>query len=99
MATIKEEAQGFEPLQIKNVADLPEVSVDFQLEDRDGTNKETAEPFKYKVICVNGEEYRVPNKVIGDLKAIIEKKPDLKKFAVTKKGQGLQTQYTVIPLG
>ena len=98
MATIKEEAKQYIPEQVKNIADLPEVSVDLQLEDREGKNKETGETFKYKVVSINGEDYRIPLKVIGDVKSILEKKPDLQKFAVTKKGIGLNTQYTVIPL-
>ena len=98
MATLKEEAQGYTPEQTKNIAELSEVSVDMQLEDREKTNKETGEKFKYKVICVNNEEYRVPGKVIGDLKAILQKKPDLKRFMVTKTGIGLGTQYTLIPI-
>jgi len=32
------------------------------------------------------------------LKAILEKKPDLKTFSVSKKGQGMNTVYTVIPM-
>ena len=96
--TLGEEAKAYEPQQTKNISDLREVSVDLVLEDREGTNKETHETFKYKVIVVDGEEYRVPGKVLGDLKAILEKKPSLKTFAVSKKGTGLNTQYTVIPL-
>lgn len=98
MATLKEQAKVFVPQQVKNIAELPSVSVDWQLEDREGTNQETGEIFKYKVVQVNGMEYRVPGKVIGDLKAILEKKPNLKTFSVTKKGEGLKTQYTVIPM-
>ena len=97
MTSIKEQAQEYEALQVKNIAELEIVDVDLQLEDREGTNKESGEVFKYKVIILNNEEYRVPGKVLGDLKAILEKKPDLKHFSVTKKGSGLQTQYTVIP--
>lgn len=96
--TLREEAMAYEPQQIKNISDLPEVSVDLVLEDREGTNKDTQEVFKYKVTILNGEEYRVPGKVLGDLKAILEKKPTLKRFAVSKKGMGFNTQYTVIPL-
>jgi hypothetical protein len=36
--------------------------------------------------------------VIADLKAILEKNPTMQKFSVSKKGTGLQTRYTVIPL-
>ncbi len=96
MATLREEAKVFIPEQTKNIADLPIVDCDLQLEDRQGVDKDKL-VFKYKVIVLNGEDYRVPNKVIGDLKAILEKKPNLKTFSVSKKGSGLNTQYTVIP--
>ena len=98
MGTIKEEALAYEPQQIKNIAELKEVDVNLVLETREGVNKETSEPFKYKVAIIDGEDYRIAGKILGDLKAILEKKPNLKKFAVTKKGSGLSTQYTVIPL-
>ena len=97
MQSIKEEAQAFTPKQTKNIAELKEVSVDLKLEDREGTDKD-GNIFRYKVVVVNGEAYRVPGKVIGDLKSILEKKPGLKSFAVSKKGSGLNTLYTVIPL-
>lgn len=97
MATLKEEAQAYTPKQTKNIADLPEVSVDFQLKDGKGTDSDGKE-FTYKFVEVNGEEYRIPGKVLGDLKAILAKKPTLKKFSVSRKGTGFNTQYTVIPL-
>lgn len=97
MTTLKESAKDYTPQQTKNIADLPEVSVELALEDREGRNKD-GEAFSYKVIVVDGEDYRVPGKVLGDLKSILEKKPTLKKFAVSKKGSGLNTQYTVIPM-
>lgn len=97
MATLKDYAKTYVGEQTKNIADLPEVDIDFELRDGERKDKEGT-VFKYKYISVNGEEYRIPGKVIGDIKAIIEKKPNLKKIAVTKKGTGLNTQYTVISL-
>lgn len=97
MTTLREVAKDYIPQQTKNIADLPEVSIELSLEDRKAKNKD-GEEFSYKVIVVDGEDYRVPGKVIGDLKSILEKKPTLKKFAVSKKGSGLNTQYTVIPM-
>jgi len=95
--TLKDEAKEYTPQQTKNIADLPDVSTSLVVEDRVGQDKDGKE-FKYKVVVVDGEDYRVPGKVLGDLKAILEKKPSLAKFAVTKKGTGLQTTYTVIPM-
>lgn len=97
MASLKDEARAYQPKHTKNIADLKEVSVELNLEDRSGVDSEN-KTFEYKVVVVDGEDYRVPGKVIGDLKAILEKKPTLKTFSVSKKGMGLNTVYTVIPM-
>jgi hypothetical protein len=97
MATLKQAAQAYTPKQTLNIADLPEVSTDLELLDREGIDNE-GKPFKYKVINLNGTDYRVPGSVIGDLKALIEEKPTLTKVKVIKKGVGMNTRYTVIPM-
>lgn len=98
MATLSEFAKTYTPATTKNIADLKEVDVNLQLEDREGMDKKN-NAFKYKVIVVNGEDYRVPSSVIGNLKVILEKKPTLKKFSVAKQGTTKDdTKYTVIPL-
>lgn len=97
MATIKEQAKAYVPQQTKNIADLKVVDVNMNIEDRDGTDKD-GNKFSYKVVVVDGEDYRIPGKVLGDLKAIMEKKPSLQTFAVSKKGTGINTAYTVIPM-
>lgn len=97
--TLSEFAKTFEQSsQTKNISDLKEVSTDLVLLDREGHDKDGKE-FKYKVIVVDKIEYRVPTSVIGSLKAILEKKPNLKKFAVSRQGKDKEnTKYTVIPL-
>ncbi len=99
MVTIKEEAQNYESEQTKNIADLDKVSVDLNIEPelRKGTNNDGKE-FKYKVTIVDGEEYRVPNSVLKNLKVILKAKPDLKTFKVVKTGEGMNTSYTVVPI-
>lgn len=97
MAKLNEEALKYEAPTTKNIADLKEVSVELELEDKSGKASDGKE-FKYKVVIVDKEEYRVPGSVLGNLRAILEKKPDLKKFAVSKQGTGMNTKYTVIPL-
>jgi len=98
MVTLSEFAQTYTPASTKNIADLEEVEVNLVLEDREGTDK-NGNTFKYKVIVVKGEDYRVPSSVIGNLKAILAKKPTLKKFSVAKQGTTKDdTKYTVIPL-
>ena len=97
MTTLAEFAKTYETPKTKNIADLKEVDTQLQLSDRTGKD-ENGNEFKFKVIVVNGEEFRVPGSVIGSLKAILEKKPTLKKFSVSKQGTGMNTKYTVIPL-
>ena len=98
MTSLSEFAKTYEPQTTKNIADLKEVDVSLQLEDREGTDSKGI-TFKYKVIVVDGEEYRVPASVIGNLKVILSKKPTLKKFSVARQGTKKDdTKYTVIPL-
>jgi len=95
--TLAEFAKIYEPPKTKNIADLDEVSVKAPRHIKEGLDKE-GKPFKYVVITVDGQEYRVPGCVVWTLRAILEKKPSLKKFCVSKTGTGMATKYTVIPL-
>jgi len=98
MTTLSEFAKEYTPATTKNISDLDEVDVSLNLEDREGQDK-SGNSFKYKVVVVNGEDYRVPSSVISNLKAILLKKPTLKKFSVAKQGTTKDdTKYTVIPL-
>ena len=94
--TLKEQAQEYEPNQRGNIADLDKVSINLELQDGQGTDKEGTE-FKYKFIIVEGKSYRVPGSVIGQVKAIIEKMPQLEFISVIKQGSGRDTRYQVIP--
>lgn len=97
MAKLKEEAQAYEPPQTKNIADLEAVSLEMDVEDREGITTEGKE-FKYKVLVIEGEEYRIPGSVLNTIKEIMEEKPELKTVKVVKKGEGMKSKYTVIPL-
>lgn len=97
MTTIKETAMAYEPQRMRNVTDLEAVSVEQQLNKEVRKNKDNEE-YTISFFLVNGEEYRVPNSVIEQLQAILKEKPDLKTFKVTRKGEGLNTTYTVIQL-
>ena len=97
MVKLREEAQAYEPPQTKNIADLEAVSLDMNVEDRKGTDKDK-NTFKYKVVVIDGEEYRVPGSVLSEIKMIMEEKPDLKTVKVKKEGIGLNTRYKVIEL-
>ena len=98
MPTLSEFAKTYSAEATKNISDLKEVSTNLQLIDREGTDK-TGNSYKYKVIVVEGIDYRVPSSVIGNLKAILEKKPSMTKFSVARQGKTKDdTKYTVIPL-
>jgi hypothetical protein len=98
MTTIKDEAKAFVPKQTKNISELSQVSVEFDLKEGEGVDKE-GNTFKYKYIEVNGEEYRIPGVVIAQVKDILEENKDMKSFKVKRTGEGKTgTRYTVIPL-
>jgi hypothetical protein len=95
--SIKESAKAYVPKQTKNISELPVVSVDLLVQSDEGQDKD-GKKFNYDFIEVNGERYRVPGKVLNDLKQVLIEKPNLKTFKVKKQGAGLNTQYTVIQL-
>ena len=99
MVTLSEFAKDYIPeATVKNISELEEIDTNLTLEDREGIDK-SGNTFKFKVIVVKGVEYRVPSSVIGSLKAILKKKPNLKKFSVAREGKTKEdTKYTVIPL-
>ena len=96
MATLREEAMAYQPPQTLNIADLDKIPVDIELKDGEGKDKE-GEVFTYKYAEIEGKQYRVAGSIIGGIKAILEKMPDLKFVSVIKQGQGMNTRYQVIP--
>lgn len=96
MASIKSEAKAYEAPVTHNISELNQIPVDLELKNGEGKNKD-GETFKYKYIIVDGKEYRVPGTVLGGLKALLAKMPSLEYFSVTRTGEKLNTQYTVIP--
>ena len=93
MANLIDEAKGYEPkAKINNIADLQQVTTDLDVKE------ELNAEYPYKYVEVDGKKYRIPNTVLADLKAILEENPKLTKFKVKKTGEGLGTEYTVIPL-
>ena len=61
-------------------------------------NQGKPEEFTIKVAEIDGEKYRIPTSVISGLKAVLEAKPDLQYFKVSKSGEGMNTKYVVIPM-
>ena len=96
MATLKEEAQAYEPPQTLNIADLEKIPVDIEVLDGEGKDKEGS-VFKYKYAKIEGKDYRIAGSILGGIKAILGKVPDLKFVSVIKQGTGMNTRYQVIP--
>jgi len=98
MTNFKESANAFVPMKMKNIADLPSVDINLEIVDGEGID-EAGKTYKYKFFELNQERYRVPGVVLGQLKDILEVKPDTKSFKVKKTGTGKEgTKYTVIQL-
>ena len=96
--SIGEHAKEYEPTRMKTIVEVEAVSIQqvfFKDESRETQDKET---YKVSYIVVDGEEYRVPNSVLEQLQTMMEEKPEMTTFRVTKKGEGKGTKYTVIPL-
>jgi len=97
MGTIKDFAKTYEPQKTKNIVELEAVSVEQEIKTEVRKNRNN-EDYNISYVVINNEEYRVPNSVIEQLQTILKEKPDLKTFKVTKKGEGINTSYTVIQL-
>jgi hypothetical protein len=98
MANIKDTAKAYQPKKTRNITELEVVNLEtLQVEVRTGVDKEGKE-FNYSVVLKNGEEFRIPDSVLGSIKTFLEVKPNMKTVRVLKKGQGLNTEYSVIPL-
>ena len=96
MGTIKEEAKAYQAPQTLNIADLDKVSVGIEVLSGEGKDKD-GEEFKYKYAEIDGKQYRIAGSVLGGLKAILQKMPNLRFFSVLKQGTGMNTRYQVIP--
>lgn len=61
--------------------------------------KDQEKPVRRVLLALKGrpEAVLVPMKVWGDLKNLLEKKPNLIAFEVMKSGSGQNTQYQVVP--
>lgn len=96
MATLREEAQAYEPKQTKNIAQLEKIPIDVELKDGEGKDKD-GNVFKYKYAEIDGIQYRVPGTVIGGIKSILKKMPHVKYVTVDREGTGMATEYHVMP--
>lgn len=96
MASLKDEAIQYEPKTTLNIADLDKIPLSLELKDGSGETKEGKE-FTYKYAEIEGKEYRVAGTIIGGIKALLEKMPNLEFVSVLKTGSGRDTKYQVIP--
>ncbi len=97
MVTLKEAADNYEPNKTKNIAELECVSIEQEVVTETRKNNE-GEDYTISFVVINGLEYRVPRSVLEQLQEIRKEKPDMKTFKVSKKGEGMNTKYTVIQL-
>lgn len=97
MANIKDSAMDYNPPQTKNIAELDKVPVNLEMEDREGLDND-GKTFKYKVVVLSGEDYRIPNIVLGNLKVLLQENPKMTHFKVKREGEGLKTRYFVFPV-
>ncbi len=97
MVTLKEAAENYEPSKTKNIAELEAVSVEQEIVTETRKNNE-GENYVISFVLIDGLEYRVPKSVLEQLQEIQKAKPGLKTFKVSKKGEGMNTKYTVIQL-
>ncbi len=99
METLKEAAKKYEPKRMKNIADLEVVRTDFEIVQNEEREDAEGKPYTVSYFVQGGEEYRVPATVLEQLKKLLEAKPELKTFKVSKTGEGKHgTKYQVIPL-
>lgn len=96
MASIKEEAQAYEPPLTLNIADLEKIPVSMEVKKGFGKDKD-GEAFEYRFVEHNGKQYRIAGSILGGIKVLIEKMPALEFVQVIKQGQGMNTRYQVIP--
>jgi len=96
MATLREESMAYEPPQTLNIADLDVISIELELKDGVGKDKD-GEDFSYKYSEIAGKKYRVAGSILGGIKALLKKMPNLKAVQVLKDGSGMNTRYQVIP--
>ena len=88
-------AQAYEPQTTKNICELEKVPVTIDIKEATYT-KEDGTDFQVLETEVEGQKYRVPKSVLPQLKAFLEKKPDMEFFTVSKSGSGMNTQYHVM---
>ena len=97
MTSVKETAIEYEERETRVVSDLELFDINMEVYTYEGETQE-GKKFKYKYVeDKNGVRYRVPWSVITQIKDYLEEQPEQALFKVKKKGEGMNTRYTVIP--
>lgn len=97
MNNFKETAQAYEPKKTLVISELDEVSLVCPITKNSGFDAAGKE-FEYYVINIDGIDYRVPNSVMEQVQTMLEEKPNMKKIKVVKKGEGMNSKYTVVSI-
>lgn len=92
--SLRETALTYEPRTTYNIAELNTVDLSLPMEAR--VFEKDGEERVYNVIVVEGEDYRVPNSVVSQVKTLLENKPEVTHVKVIRKGTGMNTRYTVL---
>ena len=97
---IKEKAKAYESKETKLISELDKVSIDLDIWEEERTDND-GKPFKVNLTKIDDEEYRVPDSVLKQLKALLEDEAtkNMKFFKVKKTGSGMNTSYQTINLG
>lgn len=97
MVSINETAKHTENAFI-TIDMLEKIDANLDVFEGEATKKD-GEKFTYNFIKVDGKEIRIPKSVLLELKAQNEvRKTPIKFFKVVKKGEGLNTSYSVVIL-
>ena len=97
MGTIKEEAKNYEAPKARNISEVSKIPTDLQVLEDSGEDKD-GKAYRYNYFLdEDGTKVRLPNSVLDQIQQILIDMPDLKNFKVSRKGEGLNTRYSVIP--
>ena len=95
MTKLNEMSKAYQPMTTKNICELEKVPVDIDVKENT-YQKDDGTDFQVLEAEIEGQKYRIPKSVLPQLKAFLEKKPDMTHFTVSKSGSGMNTQYHVM---
>jgi hypothetical protein len=93
----RERAQNYVPPP--KIADIARIPIETEIyDDGEGVSPETNKGYTFSYMIINDKEVRVPESVISQLHDQMLANPNMVAFRVVKKGEGIMTKYTVIPI-